>query len=275
MRLVPHDGERGSDGHRTLSVHAGGGLVTITLARPDHANALDDVLVGELAEVTTGLSEDRSVRAVLLRGAGPTFCAGGDIELLASAPAEGLAELVARHVGRFQQTVERLAALEVPVVAAVRGAAAGGGLALVAAADLVVAADDAVFTAGYGGIGMSPDGGLTASLPRVIGLRRSQEMLLTGRLVSAGEALRWGLVTRIFPALRLEVEAVALARSLAQDPTGRHGRVRRQMHPSRGTRWHDHLDEEARTMVDVAGSVDAAEGIKAFRDRRRPRFTGT
>lgn len=170
-------------------------IARVTLNRPDSGNAMDAALGRGLREVGESLRERDDVRAVLLSGNGPRFCVGGDLGYFASCADVGAA--LQSLAGDVHAAVEAFAALDAPVIAAVHGAAAAAGLGLVAGADLVIAADKTKFKLAYTAAGLSPDGGSTWFLPRVIGHRRTAELALTNRPLTADEALAWGLVTQV------------------------------------------------------------------------------
>src|SRR5438132_11616979 len=202
-------------------------ILEIILNRPEVLNAANRELIGELAAATAEAAEDRDARVVLLRGAGTHFCAGGDItmfgELIGLPPAERRQALY-RIVDGLHPLLIRLRHMPKPVVAAVQGAAAGFGLSLVVAADLALAAEDAIFTSGYIHLGTSPDGGMTAMLARVVGFKQAAELMLLGDRFDARRALDLGLVNRIVPPAAVETEARALARRLANGPTHAYAR---------------------------------------------------
>ncbi|MFC5995025.1 enoyl-CoA hydratase-related protein [Pseudonocardia hispaniensis] len=260
--------------YETLRLTVADGLATVLLDRPAQHNAVDARMGADLVRLTRALAAHRSVRAVLLTGAGPMFSVGGDIEHFRSTAATDLPGALGAMVDDISVVIERLAALDAPVVAAVQGAAAGVGLALVCVSDVVIAAQDAVFTVGYGGIGLTADGGLSWTLPRLVGERRARELLLTGRRLSAAEALDWGLVTRVVPADRLAQEARAEAIRIAAGPTAAFGAVRRLLRDSHDTPLHEQLLAERESIVAAGRSADLQEGLRAFTERRRPDFTG-
>jgi 2-(1,2-epoxy-1,2-dihydrophenyl)acetyl-CoA isomerase len=228
----------------------------------------------ELLEVADRLASDRGVRVVLLGGNGAMFSAGGDIDLFSSTPAPELPGRLRSMIDDYHLAIERLTEIDAPVVAVVRGAAAGGGLGLVCAADFVVAAEDAVFTLGYSGIGLTADGGNSWYLPRLVGMRRAQEMFLLNRRLTAAEALEWGLVSRVVPADAAEQEGAEMAARLASGPTRAFGGVRRLLRQSLETGLRDQLAAERASIVETSATADAREGIAAFSERRRPHFTG-
>jgi 2-(1,2-epoxy-1,2-dihydrophenyl)acetyl-CoA isomerase len=260
--------------YSTLTLQVAGGIATVRLDRPGNANAINVAMAADLRELATALAGDPSVRVVFLGGNGPMFTAGGDIGLFAATPPAELPPLLRRMIDDYHLALERLTELDAPIVAAVRGSAAGGGLGLVCAADYVVAADDAVFTVGYAGIGLTADGGNSWFLPRLIGMRRAQEMFLLNRRLTAPEALEWGLVNRVVPAEHVDTDAAEVAARLAAGPTRAFGGMRRLLRQSLETDLRGQLAAEKTEIVDIAATPDAAEGIAAFAAHRPPRFTG-
>jgi 2-(1,2-epoxy-1,2-dihydrophenyl)acetyl-CoA isomerase len=251
------------------------GIARITLNRPAQFNALDLAAMDELMDAVNVSSTDRRVRAVLLTGAGDkAFCAGGDVAGFVAAGEEGIALLLQRMTGVFHLAISRMAWMRAPVVAAVNGVAAGAGLSLVAACDLVLAADTARFTSAYTRIGLTPDGSSSFFLTRVIGPRRAMELHMTDRTLSAQEALDWGFVNRVVPATELMAEAGALAAKLAAGPTRAYGGVKRLIQLGLTDTLESQMEREARTIIEMAGSADGREGVRAFVEKRKPRFTG-
>ncbi|MEH2535370.1 2-(1,2-epoxy-1,2-dihydrophenyl)acetyl-CoA isomerase [Bradyrhizobium sp. AZCC 1588] len=259
---------------RTVLLDFKDGIATLRLNRPDKGNAIDAEMAADLAEAATQIAERADVRAVLIAGNGANFTVGGDLGLFAGTAREQLPDRLRRMIDAYHLTIERLTGIDAPVVAAVRGAAGGGGLGLLYAADIVVAADDARFALGYGALGLTADGGNTWFLPRMVGMRRSQELFLLNRRLTAQEALEFGLVTRLAPSEAVETEAAALAASLAAGPTRAYGAVRRMLRQSFETSLSDQLDAEKDSIVQASRSDDAQEGIAAFVAKRRPTFLG-
>ena len=175
------------------------GVATLRLNRPDKGNAIDERMAADLAEAATQIAERPDVRAVLIAGNGPNFTVGGDLGLFAGTAREQLPNRLRRMIDSYHLAIERLTSIDAPVVAAVRGGAGGGGLGLMYVADIVVAADDARFALGYGALGLTADGGNTWFLPRMVGMRRAQELFLLNRRLTAQEALAFGLVSRLAP----------------------------------------------------------------------------
>ncbi len=254
----------------TLRLDIEAGIADLVLARPDAANTVNLPLAQELEAAVDELRGDPSVRAVLLRGEGRLFCGGGDLKSFAKEPdLAGHLEAVTRHL---HAALQGLAALDAPVVAAVHGSAAGAGLGLVGAADLVVAAESATFVMAYTKIGLTPDGSSSWYLTRALGLRRALELTLTNRVLTAAEALDWGLVNRVVPDTQAASAARALAEQLATGPTGAFGRAKRLLAAAGGNDLGSQLALETATLCRSAASPEASEGIQAFLEKRPARF---
>jgi 2-(1,2-epoxy-1,2-dihydrophenyl)acetyl-CoA isomerase len=249
------------------------GVARITLARPDHANALDLAMMRELMAAAIACDEDPSVRAVLLDAEGRLFCAGGDLAEFARA-GQALPGLLKEATVYLHAAVSRLVRMRAPVIAAVQGHAAGAGFSLAAACDLVLAATSARFTMAYTRAGLVPDGSSTYFLPRLIGRRRALELMLTNRTLSATEAVEWGIVNRVVEDDQLAAEALRVARELAQGPTGAYGAVKRIVLASESESLESQMELEARAIADAVRDGDGQEGIRAFVEKRPAKFTG-
>ena len=259
---------------RTVLLDIADGVATLRLNRPDQGNAINPDMAADLLEAATQIAEDPAVRAALITGNGPNFTVGGDLAVFAGTGRDELPNRLRRMIDSFHLAIERLTSIDAPVVAAVRGGAGGGGLGLLYAADIVVAADDARFALGYGALGLTADGGNTWFLPRMVGMRRAQELFLLNRRLTAQEALEFGLVSRLAASDAVEAEAAALAAKLASGPTLAHGAVRRMLRQSFETGLSDQLDAEKDSIIAASRSDDAGEGIAAFMAKRRPQFRG-
>lgn len=259
---------------RTVLLDIADGIATLRLNRPEQGNAINEEMAADLEEAATRIAERTEVRAVLIVGNGPNFTVGGDVTLFAGTTPEDLPARLRRMIDRYHLAIERLTGIDAPVVAAVRGAAAGGGLGLLYSADIVIAAQDARFALGYGALGLTADGGNTWFLPRMIGMRRAQELFLLNRRLTAEEALEFGLVSRLVPGDAVESEALAIARKLAAGPTRAYGAMRRMLRQSFETGLGDQLHAEKESIVSASRSDDAREGIAAFASRRQPHFRG-
>lgn len=256
----------------TLSWEQDGAVARITLNRPDAANGLNGVLGRELAAAAARCAHDPSVRAVVLTGTGRFFSAGGDLRAMTAheGPTGAFVKSIADDLHR---AVSTLARMDAPVVVAVNGVAAGAGFSLAVSGDLVLAAASASFTMAYTRAGLSPDGGATYLLPRLVGLRRAQELILTNRTLSAAEACEWGLVTRVVADEELPDAAAELAGQLAAGPLGSHGVVKRLLLESYANGPEVQMEIEGRAIGARADSPDGQEGIRAFLEKRRPQFS--
>jgi 2-(1,2-epoxy-1,2-dihydrophenyl)acetyl-CoA isomerase len=259
--------------YETLTATFDNGVAEITLNRPDFGNALNAQMAIDLLDIADRVSEDKAVRAVFLTGAGKSFCFGGDI---ASFQAQG--EDMARHLKDvtipLHGAISRLTRMDPPLLVAVNGTAAGAGLSMALIGDLVLVAESAKFTMAYTRIGVAPDGSSSYFLPRVVGLRRAQEMIFTNRLLSADEAAEWGIATRVVADADLLAEARAQAAALAQGPTLAYGRVKALLTSTFGAGLETQMEFESLAISGMAKTADGREGIAAFLDKRTPAFKG-
>jgi enoyl-CoA hydratase len=253
------------------------GITRITLDRPDRLNAMSHELVADLHEALDGVAADRACRAVILTGAGRGFCAGLDLKGAGVPPGvDGLGAAPARLVGQqhIAALVPKMRALRQPVIAAVNGPAAGGGLALALASDVRIAARSARFNVAFVRIGLSGcDIGVSWLLPRLVGASRAFEMLLTGRIVDADEADRIGLVVRVVDDGELQAAALETARLVAANsPFG--------VWMTKEVMWSNleagsmqaAIDLENRTQILTTFTQDMPEAMRAFLEKREPRF---
>ena len=260
--------------YTTLDYDLRDGVAWITFGRPERLNALDPAMARELCDVANRCSSDRAVRAAVITGRGEqAFCAGGDVSAFA-ARLDDIEVLVKEMTACLHAAVSRFARMRAPLIAAVNGVAAGAGFSLVTCCDLALAADHATFTSAYTRIGLTPDGSSTHALSRLVGTRRAMELYLTNRTLSAAEALDWGLVNRVVPAAELTAQAAALARRLAEGPTGAYGGVKALLLSASSESLETQMELEAQQIAAAGASRDGQEGIRAFIDKRPPRFTG-
>lgn len=259
---------------RVIDYRVDGAVATIRLNRPEAGNGIDPTLVEDLYECAFRAGADPTVRAVVLCGAGDVFTVGGDLAMFGALDRAELPHRLRQMIDVYHLALERLAEIDAPVVAAVRGAVAGGGLGMMHVADLVIAADDTSIALGYAAIGLASDGFNSWYLPRVVGMRRAQEMFLCNRRLTGAEAQEWGLVTETRPADEVEPRARELADRLAAGPTQAFGRMRRLLRQSFETDLSTQGRAEVTEMTAAGASDDAAEGVPAFRARRRPTFRG-
>jgi len=261
----------------TIILTRDGAIVTVTLNRPKSLNALDLQLNKDLSEVTAQLEADASVRCVVLAAAGDHFMAGGDIKAFHSGlddPAGQRKLAFDAMLGEVHDSITRLRRLPLPVIASVRGAVAGFGFSLMSACDLVVAADNSYFTLAYCHLGVTPDGSATYSLPRTVGVKTAMEIALLGDRFDAARALELGLVNRVVPLAELEAETTKLAARLAQGPTAVYGRTKRLINESLNNSLAEQLQAEQENFVTSTLCPDFAEGVRAFVDKRKPKFSG-
>jgi 2-(1,2-epoxy-1,2-dihydrophenyl)acetyl-CoA isomerase len=249
------------------------GVAQLTLARPDALNAIDLDLARQLLDAALRCHAERGLRAVLVRGAGRAFCAGGDLRAMSAAPA-GMSAWLKEVTTYLHAALSHLVRLDAPVVAAVQGSAAGAGFSLVCACDLVVAAESARFAMAYTAAGLVPDGGGTFFLPRLVGLGRALDLALTNRQLSAREAADLGIVTRVVPDDQLDGEVGTLVARLAQGPTRALGATKRLLLASLGESLEAQLEAESRAISAAAATHDGPEGVRAFLERRPARFRG-
>lgn len=250
-----------------------GSVREIRLNRPERLNALDvDSFRAVRAELgRTAL--DPSVRAVLLTGEGRAFCAGGDVQVMDEARARGdLARLFHDLTGEQELSVREIVHMRKPVVAALAGVAAGGGLSLALAADWRIATPDTLLVPAFPALGAVPDGGLTYLLPHYLGIGLAQELLFTNARVPAERARELGLVHEVVPADRLEARAWERAEELARGPTFAYGWMKHLLQSAFSSSLEHQLLLERRGAVEAAERGELPEGISAFRGKRPPKF---
>lgn len=248
-----------------------GAVAYLTLNRPEKGNVIDVPLARCLLERTMAVEADPAVRCVIVRGKGRMFCVGGDVKALHMA-GDALPGLLKDILAYLHPAIARLARMEKPVVTAVHGPAAGAGIGLAAVGDIALAEPDAHFTTAYSRVGLTPDGGATWLLPRLVGLRRAQELVLTNRRLSAAEAAAMGLITRVVPRGSLVPEADALAEALAESATGALGRTKRLLLASANAGLEAQLEAECQHITEQGGTAESKVGLAAFMERRSPEF---
>ena len=256
----------------SIRTRCDGDVLVVTLNRPDRLNAAQPAMFDEIRAAIADLA---GARALLLTGEGRAFCAGADINSSALAPGSDPAEATYRALSaHYNPALQAIAALNVPVVAAVRGAAAGIGCSLALAADFVVASETGYFLQAFVNIGLVPDGGASWMLPRLVGRARAAEMMMLGERIPADKALAWGMIHKVVPDDALEAEALALAARLAAGPTRALAAMRQNLHAALDSTYADALQREAEAQRDVRGTEDSAEGGRAFLEKRKPAFKG-
>lgn len=250
------------------------GIAEIILNRPEAANGLDVPLLRALHDAILSVHGNPRIRAVLLRGEGKIFCAGGDVKTFAKQGAQ-LPDYLREATAWLQIATAALVQLEMPVIAVVQGfAAGGGGLGLVCASDFAIVADDARFMSGAVRVGMAPDAGVSVTLTQLVGFRKATEILLTNSIIDAEEALRIGLVTRIVSREDLIADARAFAEQFLHTAPRAIGATKRLLWAGLGSSVTERLPEEARIVAELSGTRDAREGLAAVIERRSPLFSG-
>jgi 2-(1,2-epoxy-1,2-dihydrophenyl)acetyl-CoA isomerase len=248
-----------------------GGLAVLTLNRPSVGNAIDVPLARALMEASILCDEDESIRCVMLTGAGKMFCAGGDVAGLTSA-GDAIPSLLKELTAYLHMAIARFARMPKPLLCVVNGAAAGAGFSLAILGDIVLAARSAKFSMAYGAIGLSPDGGATWLLPRLVGLRRAQELALTNKRIDATEAAYLGLITRVLDDASLAADVEETAGLLLKAATKAIGRTRQLLLSSFGNSLETQMELEARSISEAGRGAESREGIAAFVGRRAPDF---
>ena len=256
----------------TLNFEVRDGIARLELNRPAGLNSIDELMFREFRAAATWCDDNPRVRVVLLSGAGKAFCSGADLKVFHAA--DSLSDYIKEMATEFHIAISRFARMPAPVIAVVHGAAAGAGMSLVCACDLVIAADSAWFTMSYSGVGLSPDGSSTYFLPRLVGLRRAQDLLMTNRVLTAAQAYDWGIVTEVVPDEELLARADALAGRLAAGPARALAGIKQLLHEGWNESLESQMDREVRTITGVAHTKDAREGIAAFVGKRPPEFCG-
>lgn len=265
--------------NETVLVDVRDAVCWISFNRPKSLNAISPELVSALDHVITSVKGRDDIRCVVLQGAGDHFMAGGDVKsfkvMLETEP-----DVTARRheferlLHDVHEVIFKMRNLPQPIVALVNGAVAGAGVSLVLACDLVVAAESAFFTLAYCHLGVSPDGGSTYHLPRMVGMKRAFQIALLGDRFDAETAEKWGLINWVFAADVFEAEAGKIISRLANGPTHAHGHAKALLNASLSNAIEVQLDKEITGFVDCTTTSDFDEGVTAFVEKRKPNFTG-
>lgn len=260
--------------YQTILFDRANGVARITLNRPDRLNAFTAAMHGEVAHALERVASEKIDRALLLTGAGRGFCAGQDLGDRAVAPGDEAVDLGDSVERYYAPLIRRLTTMDVPVICAVNGVAAGAGANIALACDIVLAARSAKFIQSFANIGLIPDSGGTWILPRLVGQARALGLAMTGEPLGAEKAEEWGLIWRCVDDDALDAEATILAERLAAGPT--RGLIATK-HAIRGA-WQQSLDAELDIerdlMRELGASLDYQEGVAAFMGKRPARFTG-
>lgn len=255
----------------TIALEMDGQVATVRLDRPDQLNAMPPGMADEMRSAFARLPALRA-RCLLITGNGRGFCSGADLHSSGSSgETANTLQLMRRH---YNPMLLALAQLDVPVVTAINGAAAGVGCSLALSGDFTLAGKSAYFLQAFVNVGLIPDGGSSWMLPRLIGFPRAMEMMMLGERIGAERAAQWGLINRCLDDADLLIEAKALAARLAAGPTIAYGTLRKIVRAAQSQDIATTLDAEAMGQFVAASSRDAAEGVRAFQERRKPMFEG-
>lgn len=260
-----------------LDVSYTNGIATLTMNRPEARNALSNDMRAQLADALHEIEMDDSVRCVVLTGSGEHFMAGGDVkgmaESIKKSPEEVRKEFILR-IHDLHPIMFAMRRMPKPIIASCRGAAAGAGVSMALACDLIIASDDAFFTLAYCHIGTSPDGSSSFHLPRAVGIKKAMEIALLGDRFDAKAALDMGMINYVVPTADLDSETDKLAQRLANGPTHVYGNTKALLYRSMESQFESQLQAEAEYFADCASRADFREGVTAFVEKRKPNFTG-
>ena len=262
-------GSAGTDAPVLRETH--GAVAVIRLNRPDRLNAVDAEMIEAIRTAFRGVREDAAIRSAVLIGNGRCFMAGADLSVFHRDLATA-SQVAAGLIDGFHGMLREMRAMPKPVIAAVAGNVAGGGVGLALACDLAVMADDARLISGYSKLGTSPDAGTTWSLTRAVGARRALELMCLNTPVSAQEALALGLVNRLVPAAQLAAQAIEMAQRLAESAPMAMARIKSLVEAAVTADFDSQLDRERESFIACAGTDGFREGVTAFFERRPPNF---
>ncbi len=254
----------------SVQVETRGAVALVTLHRPD-TNTINIQMAMDLLAAALTCARNAAVRAVVLTGAGRNFCFGGDLRAITAH--DRLDDYVRELTTYLHAAISHFVRMDAPVIAAVNGTAAGAGVGLVAMADLAICGRSSGFNLAYTSVGLTPDGGTSYLLPRIIGVKRTMELALLNRTLPAAEALAWGLVNEVVADEQLLTRALEVAAQLAQGPTGAFGATKRLVARALGG-LETQMVAESESIAAHAVSAEAREGVEAFLRKRRPQFTG-
>jgi 2-(1,2-epoxy-1,2-dihydrophenyl)acetyl-CoA isomerase len=247
-------------------------ITTITLKRPEKLNAFSGTMREELLAALRAAADDSECRVVVITGAGRAFCAGGDVEYMSGLQKNGDVKSFRKLLDAGRDVVTEIATMPKPVIASVNGVAAGAGCNLALACDYRIASDTAKLGETFVKIGIHPDWGGTWFLPRLVGPSRALELLTTGRMIDAAEALAIGMVDRVVPLADLPEQTLTLARAIAQGPPQAIADIKRALAASRTNSLSAQVELESEHQVRAFLSRDAAEGMAAFFEKRTAKF---
>jgi 2-(1,2-epoxy-1,2-dihydrophenyl)acetyl-CoA isomerase len=257
--------------YETVNLYRRGSGVTLELNRPERMNAWNNQFALDLLAAIREVTDDPGIRAAVVTGAGRAFSTGADLK---EAAEDGTLDVYQALTGRYHPIITGIRRMPKPVVAAVNGPAAGIGLSLALACDLVVAAESAYFMLAFVNIGLVPDGGSSLFVPSRVGFARAAELAMLGERLDARKALDWGLINRVWPDEEFASQTAALLDWLASGATKSYAGIKRQLNRWLYEQMDDQLEFEAGIQREMADSGDFAEGVAAFAEKRVPRFSG-
>ena len=248
-----------------------GAIGKITLNRPDKFNAFVRGMALELQKKLDECRSDETIRCIIISGSGKAFCAGQDLKEATDPNGPTIEEIVRQH---YNPVIKKIREIDIPVIAAVNGVAAGAGANVALACDIVVAAKSASFIQAFSKIGLIPDSGGTYFLPRLIGIQKAAALMMTGEAVSAETAETLGMIYAVYKDSEFETSAMKLADTISSMPTKGLGYTKKLLSQTFNNSLEEQLNLEAETQALAASSKDHQEGIKAFMEKRTPQFTG-
>ncbi|OUS30137.1 enoyl-CoA hydratase [Gammaproteobacteria bacterium 45_16_T64] len=257
--------------YQTIEFSVEENIAIIRLNRPKAANSINMDMARELMLAAIECDENPEIRCVLLSANGPFFSAGGDVASFAEM-GENIGKGLKELTSYLHSALARFARMGAPLVTAINGKAAGAGLSLACLGDIAIAAEPVTFTMAYTGVGLTPDGGATYNLPRLIGDRRAKELMLTNRPLTAEEAVNWGMINQVVAEDELMDTAMASAKKLAKGPTGAYREVKELLHASANNGFEAQMELEARAIARQGNSAEGQEGITAFLNKRKADF---
>jgi 2-(1,2-epoxy-1,2-dihydrophenyl)acetyl-CoA isomerase len=250
------------------------GIATLVMNRPDRLNALNNELASALNEALGRIAEDETVRVVVITGAGRAFCAGGDLALIGKGRLSGETKDLEPLLRAGMQAVLKMRTMPQPVIAAVNGAAAGAGMNIALAADIRIAAEEATFGENFAKVGLFPDYGGMYFLPQLVGPAKAAELFYTGDMIDARTALGLGIVNQVVPGGQLEAEVRSLAQKIATGPSLAIRAVKQTLFGAEEKELSLVLEQEVQEQIRCYLSEDCSEGIRAFFEKRLPKFQG-